>query len=58
MYNLYENVHSADFSINLMVRRKKTTLFLNMLENVRVYKIKKMIEGKKCVTSSMRVLYL
>lgn len=36
-----------------MVRRKKMTLFLNTLENVRVYKLKKMIEGKACVSQEI-----
>lgn len=36
----------SDYNVYLMVRRKKMTLFLNTPENVRVYKLKKMIEGK------------
>lgn len=57
--NKYENImRSVDYNIYLMVRRKKMTLFLNTLENVRVYKLKKMIEAILKVRPIDQQLYL
>jgi len=47
------NRNVINTNINLIIRRKKTTLYLDTPKNTSVLELKKMIEGKTSITRNV-----